>query len=99
MTEGARDMERFDESVPLLLEQTQIVQPDAMSWFQLAAAYASLAAGWRRSTPTRGRLRSPPDYAVAMFDIAYGAPRLMKMGTIASPWRSDGEADRAPPIG
>jgi tetratricopeptide (TPR) repeat protein len=31
-------LERFDESVPLLLEQAQIVQPDAMSWFQLAAA-------------------------------------------------------------
>jgi len=30
---------------------------------------------------------------------AIGAPRPMKMGTIASPWRYDGEADRAPPIG
>jgi tetratricopeptide (TPR) repeat protein len=37
-----KELTRFDESVPLLLEQAQIVQPDAMSWFQLAAAYASL---------------------------------------------------------
>jgi hypothetical protein len=44
-------LERFDESVPLLLEQAQTVQPDAMSWFQLAAAYAKpllLARGHRR---------------------------------------------------
>jgi hypothetical protein len=39
-----KELERFDESVPLLLEQAQIVQPDAMSWFQLAAAYARCAA-------------------------------------------------------
>jgi len=41
-------LNRFDESVPLLLEQAQVVQPDAMSWFELAAAYADLR-NWPRA--------------------------------------------------
>lgn len=55
--------------IPLLLEQAQIVQPDAMSWFQLAAAYASLD-NWREAIEAYEKaLAIDPDYAVAMFDL------------------------------
>lgn len=64
-----KELERFDESVPLLLEQAQIVQPDAMSWFQLAAAYASLRS-WPEAIDAYERaLALDPDYAVAVFDL------------------------------
>lgn len=64
-----KELARFDESVPLLLEQAQIVQPDAMSWFQLAAAYASLRR-WLEAVDAYERaLALDPDYAVAMFDL------------------------------
>nr|WP_238812827.1 tetratricopeptide repeat protein [Paraburkholderia sp. SG-MS1] len=53
------ELGRFDESVPLLREQAQNVQPDAMSWFQLARLTPTLADGQRRSMPTREHLRSP----------------------------------------
>jgi tetratricopeptide (TPR) repeat protein len=64
-----KELKRFDESVPLLLEQAQIVQPDAMSWFQLAAAYASLR-NWLQAIDAYERsLSLDPDYALAMFDL------------------------------
>ncbi|MGC5802687.1 tetratricopeptide repeat protein [Ralstonia pseudosolanacearum] len=63
------ELERFDESVPLLREQAQTVQPDAMSWFQLAAAYASLSR-WPEAIDAYERtLALDPDHAVAMFDL------------------------------
>lgn len=63
------ELKRFDESVPLLLQQAQIVQPDAMSWFQLAAAYASLR-NWLQAIDAYERsLSLDPDYALAMFDL------------------------------
>ncbi len=64
-----KELERFDESVPLLLEQAQTIQPDAMSWFQLAASYASLS-NWPEAIDAYERaLALDPDYAVAMFDL------------------------------
>jgi tetratricopeptide (TPR) repeat protein len=64
-----KELERFDESLPLLLEQAQIIQPDAKSWFQLAAAYASLNS-WPEAIDAYERaLALDPDYAVAMFDL------------------------------
>jgi tetratricopeptide (TPR) repeat protein len=55
--------------VPLLQQQAQIVQPDAMSWFQLAAAYASLR-NWLQAINAYERsLSLDPDYALAMFDL------------------------------
>jgi tetratricopeptide (TPR) repeat protein len=64
-----KHLNRFDESVPLLLEQAQIVQPDAMSWFQLAAAYASLSCWPEAIDAYKRALALDPDYAVAMFDL------------------------------
>jgi len=64
-----KELNRFDESVPLLLAQAQVIQPDAMSWFQLAAAYASLR-NWPEAIDAYERvLALDPDYAVAMFDL------------------------------
>ncbi|WP_236002388.1 tetratricopeptide repeat protein [Paraburkholderia elongata] len=63
------ELNRFDESVPLLQEQAQTVQPDAMSWFQLAAAYANLSR-WSEAIDAYERtLTLDPDHAVAMFDL------------------------------
>ena len=64
-----KELKRFDESVPLLLEQAQIVQPDAMSWFQLAAAYASLR-NWPKAIEAYERaLNLDPDHTLAIFDL------------------------------
>jgi tetratricopeptide (TPR) repeat protein len=62
-------LERFEESIPLLREQAQIVQPDAMSWFQLAAAYDSLRSWPEAIDAYKRALALDPDYAVAMFDL------------------------------
>ena len=35
-------LDRFEESLPLLLEQAEVIQPDAMSWFQVGLAYEKL---------------------------------------------------------
>jgi len=64
-----KELKRFDESVPLLQEQAQIVQPDAMSWFQLAAAYASLRSWSEAINAYERALSLDPDYALAMFDL------------------------------
>lgn len=64
-----KELERFDESVPLLLEQAQIVQPDAMSWCQLADAYASLGNWLNAIDAYKTALSLDPDYAVAIFEL------------------------------
>jgi tetratricopeptide (TPR) repeat protein len=64
-----KELGRFEESVPLLLEQAQTFQPDSMSWFQLAASYASLSK-WPEAIDAYGRaLTLDPNYAVAKFDL------------------------------
>lgn len=63
------ELNRFDESVPLLQEQAQTVQPDAMSWFQLAAAYANLSRWSEAINAYERTLLLDPDHVVAMFDL------------------------------
>ena len=64
-----KELNRFEESVPLLLEQAQTAQPDAMSWFQLASSYDSLGR-WRDAIDAYQRaLALDPNYAVAMFNL------------------------------
>ena len=64
-----KQLNRFEESVPLLLEQAQVVQPDAMSWFQLATAYADLR-NWSEAIQAYEKvLALDPNHAVAMFDL------------------------------
>lgn len=63
------ELKRFDESVPLLREQALIVQPDAKSWFQLAATYASLR-NWSEAIVAYERALSlDPEYGAVMFDL------------------------------
>ncbi len=79
-------LNRFEESVPLLLEQAQIVQPDATSWFQLAATYASLRR-WPDAIDAYQRaLALDPDCAVAMFDLGGAHWNSGDAATAAEVW-------------
>jgi len=60
---------RYEESLPLLLEQAQVHQPDAMSWFQVASAYANLGRAPEAISAYRIALALDPDYALAMFEL------------------------------
>ena len=61
--------DHFEESLPILLDQANSLQPDAMSWFQVGVAYAGLG---RRAEATNAYERAvelDPDYSIAMFDL------------------------------
>ena len=60
---------RYEESLPLLMEQAQVHQPDAMSWFQVASAYANLKCAPEAINAYQKALALDPDYALAMFDL------------------------------
>jgi tetratricopeptide (TPR) repeat protein len=60
---------RYEESLPLLLEQAQGHQPDAMSWFQVASAHANLKRAPEAISAYQKALALDPDYALAMFDL------------------------------
>ncbi|HTQ12534.1 MAG TPA: tetratricopeptide repeat protein [Rhizomicrobium sp.] len=60
---------RYEESLPLLLRQAQFHQPDAMSWFQVASAYANLKRAPEAIDAYHKALALNPDYALAMFDL------------------------------
>jgi tetratricopeptide (TPR) repeat protein len=60
---------RYEESLPLLLEQAQVHQPDAVSWFQVASAYANLKRAPEAINAYQKALVLDPDYALAMFEI------------------------------
>lgn len=80
------ELGRFDESVPLLLEQAQTVQPDAMSWFQLAAAYANLCRWLEAIDAYERSLSLDPDYALAMFDLGGAHWNSGDAATAAEVW-------------
>jgi tetratricopeptide (TPR) repeat protein len=54
---------RYEESLPLLLEQAQVHQPDAMSWLQVASAYANLERAPEAIDAYQKALVLDPDYA------------------------------------
>ena len=60
---------RFDESLPILLEQAQVIQPDAMSWFQVAVAYEHLGMPAEAIGSYRKALVLDPNYGLAMFNL------------------------------
>jgi tetratricopeptide (TPR) repeat protein len=60
---------RYEESLPRLLEQAQVHQPDAMSWFQVASAYANPKRAPEAIGAYQKALTFDPDYALAMFDL------------------------------
>jgi tetratricopeptide (TPR) repeat protein len=60
---------RYEESLPLLLKQAQVYQPDAMSWFQVGAAYVNLGRATEAINAYRKALTLDPDYSLAMFEL------------------------------
>ena len=60
---------RFEESLPILREQAEGIQPDAMSWFQLGAAYGDLGQSTQAIEAYEKALALDPDYDLAMFNL------------------------------
>jgi tetratricopeptide (TPR) repeat protein len=60
---------RYEESLPLLLEQARVHQPDAMSWFQVASTYANLERAPEAISAYLKAIALDPDYALAMFEL------------------------------
>ena len=60
---------RFEESLPILREQAERIQPDAMSWFQLGAAYGDLGQSAQAIDAYEKALALDPDYDLAMFNL------------------------------
>ncbi|MFF0950803.1 tetratricopeptide repeat protein [Rhizobium leguminosarum] len=60
---------RYDESLPILREQAEVMQPDAMSWFQLGVANCELGHSMQGIDAYRKALALDPDYALAMFNL------------------------------
>ena len=62
-------LDRFEESLPLLLEQAQVVQADAMSWFQVGVAYEKLERMPEAIDAYKRALVLDPEYDRAMFNL------------------------------
>ena len=62
-------LDRFEESLPILREQAERVQPDAMSWFQLAVACGNLGQSEQAIDAYEKALALDPDYDLAMFNL------------------------------
>jgi tetratricopeptide (TPR) repeat protein len=62
-------LDRFDESLPILLEQAKALQPDAMSWFQVGVAYAHLGQAEQAIDAFHQAVTLDPEYAAAMFEL------------------------------
>ena len=60
---------RFEESLPLLLDQAQAIQPDAMSWFQIGFAYEKLGRVPEAIDAYKHALALDPAYDLAMFNL------------------------------
>jgi tetratricopeptide (TPR) repeat protein len=60
---------RFEESLPILREQAERIQPDAMSWFQLGAAYGDLGQSAQAIDAYEKAHALDPDYDLAMFNL------------------------------
>ncbi|KKL18188.1 hypothetical protein LCGC14_2478020, partial [marine sediment metagenome] len=62
-------LKRFDESLPILLEQANIHQPDALSWFQVAIAQEGIGDINGCKESYHRALAMDPDYDLAMFNL------------------------------
>jgi len=60
---------RFEESRPILLEQAEHLQPDAMSWFQLGVANGNTGRSSEAIAAYEKAIELDPDYDVAMFNL------------------------------
>ncbi len=62
-------LNRFEESLPLLLDQAQAIQPDEMSWFQVGLAYEKLGRVPESIDAYEHALALDPAYDLAMFNL------------------------------
>lgn len=62
-------LDRFEESLPILLEQAHTLQPGAMSWFQVGVAYENTGASAEAIEAYRKALALDPDYDLAIFNL------------------------------
>lgn len=62
-------LDRYEESLPLLLEQAESLQPDATSWFHVAIAYIGLGRPTEAIKAYERTLALDPNHAPAMFDL------------------------------
>ena len=62
-------LDRFEESLPLLLEQAEVIQADAMSWFQVGLAYEKLERVPESIDAYEKALALDQDYDLAMFNL------------------------------
>lgn len=60
---------RYDESLPIAKEQAESLQPDAMSWFQVAVASERLGRIAEAVHAYNNALELDPDYDLAMFNL------------------------------
>ena len=62
-------LDRYEESLPLLLEQAEVIQPDAKSWFQVGKAYEKLGRVPESIDAYKHALALDPAYDLAMFNL------------------------------
>ncbi len=60
---------RFEESRPLLIEQAERIQPDAMSWFQLGVANGNTGRSSEAIAAYEKAIALDPDYDLAIFNL------------------------------
>jgi len=60
---------RYEESRPILIEQAEHLQPDAMSWFQLGVANANSGRSAEAIAAYERAITLDPDYDLAMFNL------------------------------
>lgn len=62
-------LDRQEEALPILIEQAISIQPDAMSWFQVAVASERLGKTAEAVEAYHKSLELDPDYDLAMFNL------------------------------
>lgn len=60
---------RFEESRPILLEQAEHLQPDAMSWFHLGVANGNTGRSSEAIAAYEKAIELDPEYDIAMFNL------------------------------
>ena len=60
---------RFEESLPLLVEQAEVFQPDAMSWFQVGVACEKLERFSEAIDAYNKAVLLDADYDLAIFNL------------------------------
>ena len=62
-------LERPEESLPILLSQAEEIQPDDMSWYQVAVAYEKLGRMQESIEAYQKAITLNPDYDLAWFNL------------------------------